>query len=81
MGSPALARLAAGAPMFGDDRPTLEYGAARNQYSPGRHRDLVMGNLEQPTKAMDSELAARMAPFLDSVIALRREYLEGVMEQ
>lgn len=81
MGSPALARLAAGAPVFSDDKPTLEYGTARNQYSPARHRDLVMGNLEPPTKAMDRDFADLMAPFLDSVIALRQEYLEGVMER
>jgi spermidine synthase len=81
MGPTALARLASDAPLLSDDRPTLEYGAALNRYDPSRHQDSVMGNLEHPAKAMDAELAAQMAPYLDRVLALRREYLDGVLEK
>jgi spermidine synthase len=81
MGPLALARLATDAPLLCDDKPTLEYGAARNRYRPSRHREAFVRNLEPPSKVMDEELAALIAPYLGSVVVLQREYLDGVLER
>jgi spermidine synthase len=48
MGPETLAKLAGNALLYNDDRPILEYQAARTLYLPGRFHELIEDNLEQP---------------------------------
>ena len=48
MGPHTLARLTATAPLYGDDKPVLEYQTARNIYLPSRFHQLIEKNLEGP---------------------------------
>lgn len=80
MGPSALKRLAASTPVLRDDKPTLEYGAARNEYRPSRHRETILGSLEEASKVLDKALTAQIEPFWTSVTALRWEYLDATLK-
>jgi len=48
MGSGALSRISAAAPVLSDDRPILEYGTARTTFSPKRFKKLFEEQHESP---------------------------------
>ena len=52
-----LAKLAAAAPLYNDDRPTLEYQTARNVYLPGRFHQLIKKNLERPEAIFSQKIS------------------------
>ena len=57
MGPDTLAKLAAGAPLYNDDRPTLEYQTARNIYLPSRFHRLIEKNLESPEAIFSQKIS------------------------
>ncbi|HIJ87031.1 MAG TPA: hypothetical protein HPP97_05015 [Desulfuromonadales bacterium] len=69
MGPATLAKLAASAPLYGDDKPTLEYQTARTSYLPSRFHLLLEQNLESPTAIF----SRKISPTLESAITKIRE--------
>jgi spermidine synthase len=56
MGPHTLATLSAGAPLYRDDRPVLEYQTARTTYSRSRFHDLITKNLDSPDTVFAQKL-------------------------
>ena len=56
MGPHTLAKLSAGAHLYRDDRPVLEYQAARTTYSRSRFHDLITKNLDSPDTVFAQQL-------------------------
>lgn len=56
MGAQTLAKLSAAAPHYHDDRPVLEYQAARNSYEPERLHALIEKNLDHPDKILSEKI-------------------------
>jgi len=56
MGQHTLAKLSAGAPLYRDDRPMLEYQAARTTYSRSRFHDLITKNMDSPDTVFAQKL-------------------------
>lgn len=59
MGPDTLAKLASAAPLYGDDKPTLEYQTARNSYRPGRFHRLIENNLESPVGIFSQKISLK----------------------
>jgi spermidine synthase len=57
MGPVTLAKIAAAAPLYDDDKPTLEYQTARNSYLPGRFHRLIENNLESPAAIFSQKIS------------------------
>jgi spermidine synthase len=56
MGPQTLAKLSAAAPRYHDDRPVLEYQAARNRYQPERLHALIEKNLDHPERILTEKI-------------------------
>lgn len=57
MGPETLARLAAAAPRYDDDKPVLEYQTARTSYLPGRFHRLIEKNLDSPGMVFSQKIS------------------------
>lgn len=78
MGPEALSELTADAPLYTDDRPILEYQAARNTYNRQRFHSLIEKNMDSP----DSIFAQKIRIALEAkILQIREETIHDALKE
>lgn len=78
MGPEKLLTLSAGAPLYSDDRPILEYQAARNTYNPSRFHTLIEKNMDSPDKIFAQKI--RIATEI-KIIGIREDIVHETLRK